>query len=130
MAEGNGKVYATVPLAIGELGFATGDELHLHITPGALQALIDRGEASYEPPADADTTPAYALTPLSYHPHTSGYDFATGDRVDGILPAPVLAACIARGDATRDKKAAEAAAAAEAQTRVDAVRARASAEDP
>jgi hypothetical protein len=61
--------------------------------------LLSLGRASHERPSGG-VTPVYALERLSYHPHTAGVTFQPGDRIDGTLPAPIVAACIANKQAS------------------------------
>lgn len=50
--------------------------------------------------SETDTSrPVYALTRLSFFPHGRSFEFAVGDRLEENLPADVLKACIARGEA-------------------------------
>lgn len=47
--------------------------------------------------------PAYALVRLSFNPAGGSYLFEPGDRVDEILPADVLVACVKNGEVTYEK---------------------------
>jgi hypothetical protein len=84
--------------------FERGDLLSGHFTPEALAWLVEHEQASAERPDDV--TPAYSLIDnLTYHGPgaPAGGRFRRGDRVDGILPGPLLRQVIARGDASHQK---------------------------
>jgi hypothetical protein len=95
------KVYATQAVVRDDITLAAGDELQHHCNPEMLERLMALGRASYERPAGV--TPVYALVRLSWHPHTLGYQFEPGDRIDGIMPAVLVKTCLANGSATLDK---------------------------
>lgn len=103
-------IYALVPLLKDRDShhpfhtFDRGDILTGHYTPEALAWLVEQGHASEERPEDV--TPAYSLIDhLTYHGPgaPAGRRFMRGDRVDGILPGPLLREVIARGDASLDE---------------------------
>jgi hypothetical protein len=98
MSKTTSRLYATQVLLHGGVAFAPGDELGWHVDPEMQQTLLSLGRASYERPSGV--TPAYALMRLSYHPHTAGVTLEIGDRIDGVLPAPIVAACIANKQAS------------------------------
>jgi hypothetical protein len=99
--ETKGRLYATQVLLREGVEFAPGDELGWHVDPTMQQKLLELGRASYDRPSGV--TAVYALARLSYHPHTAGITLEPGDRIDGVLPAPIVAGCIANGQATLDE---------------------------
>jgi hypothetical protein len=54
--------------------------------------------------------PAFALVRLSFNPAGARHVFEPGERVEAVLPADVLAAVIANGEATYDEERAQEAA--------------------
>jgi hypothetical protein len=99
-------IYALIPILNDRDGhhglhtFDRGDLLSGHFTPEALAWLVEHEQASTERPDDV--TPAYSLVDnLTYHGPGGGV-FHRGDRIDGILPGPLLREVIARGDASHD----------------------------
>lgn len=106
-------IYALVPLLQDRDGhhglhvFDRGDIITGHYTPEALDWLVEHGHASDERPEDV--TPAYSLVDgLTYHGPAAagglmGSVFKRGDRVDGILPGPLLRDVISRGEASHDE---------------------------
>jgi hypothetical protein len=101
MSKTTSRLYATQTLFHGGVEFAPGDELGWHVSPEMQQKLLELGRASYTRPSGI--TPVSALATLSYHPHTAGITLEPGDRIDGVLPAPIVAGCIANGQATLDE---------------------------
>jgi hypothetical protein len=98
MTETKGRLYATQTLLHAGVEFAPGDELSWHVDPEMQKKLLELGRASYERPSGI--TAVFALERLSYHPNTAGVTFEVGDRIDGTLPAPIVAACIANEQAS------------------------------
>jgi hypothetical protein len=95
------KVYATQAIVRDDITLAPGDELQHHCNPEMLERLMALGRASYERPAGVSAV--YALARLSWHPSTVGYQFEIGDRIDGILPSPLVKTCLENGTATLDE---------------------------
>lgn len=52
--------------------------------------------------ASDPSRPVYATTRLSFNPAGAKFVFEPGDRLEEILPADVLAACISNGEASYD----------------------------
>jgi hypothetical protein len=100
-SSGKKVVYATQAVVRDGITYQPGDELQHHCTPEMQRSLLQLGRASYERPAGV--TPVYALVRLSWHPHTLGYQFEPGDRIDGILPAVLVKTCVENGSATLNK---------------------------
>jgi len=54
--------------------------------------------------APDSSKPAFALVRLTFNPPGARHVFEPGDRVDEILPADVLAACVKNGEASYTKR--------------------------
>jgi hypothetical protein len=74
----------------------------LRMLPGHVPTEVVSTASFYAHEPDT-SRPVWALTSLSFHQTTAGLYFRRGDRVERDLPADVLRAVVARGDASYER---------------------------